>query len=113
MDLFQLNFSHVTQADHEVVAEQIRRQRAFSGTPSGRIGPSNICNMYHGAACVMGPLVPRRYGPQYERYCDIALIVAILPYFTRLILSDTAAVISNREARDSRKDSGPHFATPH
>ena len=45
VDLFQLNFSHVARADHQVVTEQIRRQRAFSGTPNGRIGPSNICNM--------------------------------------------------------------------
>ena len=33
VDLFQLNFSHVTQAYHVVVAEHIRRQSAFAGTP--------------------------------------------------------------------------------
>ena len=64
-DLFQLNFSHVAQADHEVVAEQVRRQRAFSSTPNGGIAPSNICNMYHGAACVMGLVAERRYGSHF------------------------------------------------
>ena len=113
VDLFQLNFSHVTQPDHVVVAEHIRRQRAFAGTPNGGIGPSNIYNMYHGAACIVDLVARRRYGSHYERYCDTALVVATLPYFTRLILSNIDAVISNREARDSRTDSGPQLATPH
>ena len=81
VDLFQLNLSHVAQADHEVMAEQIRLQRAVSGTHNGRIGPSIICNMYHSATCVMGLVAPRRYGSLCERYCDIALIVSTLPYF--------------------------------
>ena len=38
MDLFQLSFSHVAQADHAVVAEHIRRQHAFAGTPHGELG---------------------------------------------------------------------------
>ena len=33
--LFQLNFSHATPADHAVVADHIRRQCAFAGTPDG------------------------------------------------------------------------------
>ena len=48
--LFDLNSSHVAQADHTVVAEHIRRQRAFAGTPDGGIAPLAICNVYHGAA---------------------------------------------------------------
>jgi hypothetical protein len=101
--LFDLNFSHGAQADHAVVAEPIRRQRAFAGTPDGGIAPLAICNMYHGAACVpaLVGVGPRRYDSRAGRYCDIALNVAILPYFIREILSNTAAVNSNREARDS------------
>jgi hypothetical protein len=83
--LFDLNFSHGAQADHAVVAEPIRRQRAFAGTPDGGIAPLAICNMYHGAACVMALVAPRRYGSHYERYCDIALVASTLPYFTLLV----------------------------
>ena len=110
---FQLSFGHVARANHIVVAPHIRRQRACGGKPDGGIGPSAFCNIYHSAACVMALVVPRRYGSLCGRYCDIALIVSTLPYFASLILLDTAAVVSNREACDSRKDSEPQLATSH
>ena len=71
--LFDLNFSHVAQAEHA------QRQRAFAGTPDGGIAPSAICNMYHGAAFIPALVGPRRYDSHDGRYCDIALNVAILP----------------------------------
>ena len=33
------------------------------------------------SGCVMGLVAPRRDGSHYERYCDIALVVVVLPYF--------------------------------
>jgi len=81
VDVFHLNFSHVAQADHGVAAEHLRPQRALATAPDGEIGPSTIGNMCHGAACVMALVVPQRHGSRWERYCDIALVIAILPYF--------------------------------
>ena len=81
VDVFHLNFSHVAQADHVVVAEHLRPHCALASAPDGGIGPSTIGNMCHGAACVVALLVPWRHGPHWERYCDVALVIGILPYF--------------------------------
>ena len=37
---FQLNFGQVVQTDHVMVAQHIRRQRAFTGKPYGELGRS-------------------------------------------------------------------------
>ena len=81
VDVFHLNFSHVAQAGHVVVVEHLWPQRALATAPDGGIGPSTIGNMCHGAACVVALLVRRRQGSHWERYCDIALVIVILPYF--------------------------------
>ena len=62
VDVFHPNFSHFVQADHVVVAEHLRRQRALATAPDGGIVPSTIGNMCHGAACVTAVVVPRRHG---------------------------------------------------
>ena len=38
VDPFQLNFGHAAQTDHAMVAQYIRRQRAFAGKPDRELG---------------------------------------------------------------------------
>ena len=81
VDPFQLNFGHVAQTDHVMVAQHIRRQRAFAGKPDAGIASSLSCNICHAAVCGMALVAPRRFGSLCERYCDVALIDSTLPYF--------------------------------